>query len=510
MALYESSPVYRVLFNEDLFENVVRLLLGLGKGRNHGSVASLACASREFMHTALRVLWERMWSLVPLLKTVPGLVWKSSPINSGDGVQWHVVVPQDDPTMLALDTAAFRRYSAYIKCFAWLTNDEITPGTFKFFGLALSSVRPWFPSIRSLVWFERRMVVTLPPVWVFGVPSLEGFFITASRYEKWTLINILKGLPERCPGLQHLSIQNPVHPEDTRLEESSDFAAAFTGFLHKCIEISSGAPNLRTLLSCVPIQWEDIMTLAQMPRLEELAIHVSKEEPKDFEALPVFAFQGLLVLKLCLETLGGHGVVVRLLDGIGSLRLKDIDVSIAHVAPRERMVHQLFETLSRSAYRQAVERLVYKAAAHQTDDSSQVLSVSMCTLQPLLQLSNLASLSVTVPNLYLEMDDFCTLSKAWPHLTAIDLQQTAGITYIFPVDWLAPFALYSLKLKTITGIDVMEAIPGESLAAFTDAPNPATPVEAVACGVYEDKQSVRDYLGHLFPKAVLHIKNASS
>ncbi|KAH9834927.1 uncharacterized protein C8Q71DRAFT_132241 [Rhodofomes roseus] len=483
-ALYESSPVYQVLFNEDLFENVVRLLLVAQEGRNYGSVASLALTLRQFTHTALRVLWERMWSLVPLLKTVPGFVWTDYAMDDGS-VQWHAVVPQDDPTKLALDTVAFKRYSAYVKYFVWLTNDDISPATYDFFEQALSSTKPWFPSLRSFRWYERGMIIKAPPLWVVGSQSLESASITASYFGKWRLVGLVKALANRNPDLRHLSITTTMYLEDMPLGEYRHIGPAITEFLYRCVKISSGVPNLCSLCSCVPVHWKDILMLAQMPRLEHLAIIVFKKKTEDFGALPDLAFQNLLVLDLGLGTLGGHDIVIRLLDGIGSPRLKNIEVSIARVAPRERMVHQLFETLSRSVYKDAVQRFVYNAGAHEADDPSQLATVSMCTLQPLLQLSNLASLSIVVPNYYLKMDDFRTLSTVWPNLVAIDLQQTARNPWAIPVFWLAPFAQFSLKLKTIAGFDVYGAPPGESLPArvLNDAPNPASPVEAVTCDI---------------------------
>ena len=82
------SLVYRVLLDEDILYMIAREIYERVDGRGAGRVAlaRLARTARGFNLVATRVLWERMDSVAPLLKTIPGLSWV--PIKRKFWVQW--------------------------------------------------------------------------------------------------------------------------------------------------------------------------------------------------------------------------------------------------------------------------------------------------------------------------------------------------------------------------------------------------------------------------------------
>lgn len=68
------------LLVDEIFDQIVRHVYAAGSGK--GSVASLAATCQSFHVPAIRVLWEKMDSVVPLIKTLPDDIWVEREMKS--------------------------------------------------------------------------------------------------------------------------------------------------------------------------------------------------------------------------------------------------------------------------------------------------------------------------------------------------------------------------------------------------------------------------------------------
>ncbi|TFY62438.1 hypothetical protein EVJ58_g3866 [Rhodofomes roseus] len=507
VALDKSSPVYRVLFNEDVFGMIVVAALDCAPGtHDRATISRLARTSRGFTRAAMRVLWRKMTSLVPLLRTIPGLKWDK--YRRYGTFIWHVVVPSADPETLAvLDTRAFERCGRYIKYFVWQSNRDIGRNTLTFFQSALSSsARPWLPAVRSITWHEERGEPTLLPLWVFGAPSLRELSITASLGEKPRLLKLFDELRTRCPDLESVHIQHPapLRPVHVPLR-SSEFSSAFRRFLVETIHGPSGGLGLRSLVTCVPLSWDDVSVLAQMSRLEVLNVHLAPATASPNEPpLPPGAFQSLVSLVLEVEEL--DWTVIRLMDSLDSPTLQSLRVVIVERPPELRM-RDFFSSLARSTFRQRLECFGLEVNYTSLPDKSDgrcVHALSGSTLRPLLQMSGLISLSLIIPRISLCRDDLQTLAKAWSHLRRIKIRQIANVVKPIDVRDLLALAEFAQKLEEVVldihGDNVSLPIPEEELPARSRR------VRKITCRTFnndDDEQAILAYLSYIFPKAVV-------
>ncbi|TFY68305.1 hypothetical protein EVJ58_g1074, partial [Rhodofomes roseus] len=251
LAKYRSSPVYRVFFNPDLCDIVLRFLYDPDRPETRVSVARLARTHPKLHHMASRILWGNMDSFVPLLKLIPGFTWRKCRDERGD-TRWDVEeadATDSKSSQTVVDTVRFEHHSRYVKNFTWIDRD-LTPRTLSFFVDALSSLnKPWLPTVRV---FEDLSLNTIPPFALFASPSLQDLWVTASLVKEEALTAMFDELPLRCRNLRHLHVRAPPRWTNERgLGESEAFYPVFTDFLRNGID-GKALMGLRTLRMSVP------------------------------------------------------------------------------------------------------------------------------------------------------------------------------------------------------------------------------------------------------------------
>lgn len=75
----------------EIFDQIVRDVYDSGNGK--GSVASLAATCQSFHVPAICILWEKMDSIVPLIKTLPDGFWGLHEIPHSLPISYHTVSP---------------------------------------------------------------------------------------------------------------------------------------------------------------------------------------------------------------------------------------------------------------------------------------------------------------------------------------------------------------------------------------------------------------------------------
>ncbi|KAH9931440.1 uncharacterized protein B0H18DRAFT_1208799 [Fomitopsis serialis] len=460
LAKYKTSAMYQVLFNPDLFEIIVRFLYGAEGLYDPSSVACLARSSRRLHPTACRVLWRDMDSLVPLLKLIPGFTWKQCR-EEGDEMRWEADAsrPSSEALSQAVDTVKFERYSRYIKHFAW-TGEDITSETLKFFVKTLSSLdKPWLPVLQV---FTDQSLEDVPPLAVFGAPTLVDLCLTPTLAKEKTLANIFKELPSRCPKLRELHMLEPDPDSDSESEQtdipwlskSRTFYSEFSNFLRMGVSERS-LMGLRVLRMTSAIVWEDVVLLARLPRLEVVDVCLSVErETTEFERLLPNSFPSLTQLWLALHQL--DAAAMHLLDSIHSVCLSDLEMTIVGAAPDVTATRKFFERLVRSPFAGALTTLYFEvdeATQSMKSPSIHPPTSSVHTLRPLLGLQNLRRLSIAFPRILLRDEDIEALASAWPRLQSIRIHQTWDGELPVGVQALSHFVVKCPDLEEI-GFDV--------------------------------------------------------
>ncbi|KAH9931439.1 uncharacterized protein B0H18DRAFT_1208798 [Fomitopsis serialis] len=493
----DASAVPRVLFNEDLLDNIVGFLHHSQYTDDPVSVARLARTSRRLQYTATRALWATLDSLVPLLKLIPGLTWNQHR-EEGGTVRWDVAeAATTPPDALALNTTRFECYSSLVKTFIW-TDQDLAAEAFFFFLNALSEFgKPWLPAVRK---FKDQSRDYLPPLVVFGAPTLQSLLVNGFITKEESLLDLLEELPERCAGLQQIHLMCTTDAMWSSV--NSDFYPNVTTFLVRGIDGAS-LMGLRHLRTIVPIGWEGMSCLAHMPQLEQLEMFLFDLDfdGLDVQLLPANPFPSLT--RVWLHMLELDDGFVELIDNIHSVHLNILQIQIAHKAPDVATTRKFFESVARSAFSRNLTKLCFLVqSTTQTEANPQSLqppTSSIHTLQPLLLL-DLEVLSIEVPRIFLYSEDIDDMAAAWPRLQGIKIRQTWHI--VAPVEVHALLAFADCCYLEEIDFDVgMDDVPYE----LDHHPRPLTSVRYQSCRIVCRTKATYyycvAYLDRLYPYA---------
>lgn len=352
-----------------------------------------------------------------------------------------------------MDMTSFLRHCTYIKEFVFHSPFQSSimelPAPFFIPKRSKLGPPPLLPCLRVLKCCATRPQFNFE---IFGAPTLRRLDITASYNHAGWLISCLKKLPSRYPGLERLSIGTDVKRPVTgkRLLDHQPLYLAFKQSLAEFLH-SPSSSQFRCLKTELPINWQDVRTLAQLPHFETLHAAADfadfKQSPGD---LPEGSFASLRHLQLKLWFL--DEAVLRILENIRSPVLESLDFTVwvnryAPDVPGRRLAYRLFQLASLERFRDTLRRfrlhIVDNDTLSRPEDEPPVI-YDLDTIEILRHVRSLERVSIVVPLFRygrMNLRGFRTLAQAWRRLRKLVIYSNCGHSeYTIDVRTLWPFA----------------------------------------------------------------------
>ncbi|KAH8103267.1 hypothetical protein BXZ70DRAFT_924803 [Cristinia sonorae] len=351
------------------------------------NVTSLGLASRVFRRACLDAIWERQTSLVPLLRSIPGLLKK-------ERYQFHLQrgISQEDIVQIMT-------YSSRIR---WLGDAPRIDNV----SVLLDSLPPsttLFPNLRYLSLSNRTNKDLQTLVTKSSGPAFTGLRVYSIIFHIPDLIRDLQ------PQIIFLSIQALGH-----FSSSSNLWTA----------LLDSARHLRRLDVCVAgMSWPEWQTAAQLPVLTMVDIQGHWILPLSFPSVDIVTFTTLTTLKITAFDL--FRLVIPLqhssFPALQHLRCTSDAFGVESV---HSYLHLLTKAVISSCSPTHLTELYLGMPfdSHSSHYRQFPATIPVDCLSPLLQLSRLRSLHIDFAIRW-ELDDECVLkmARAWPDIAFLSL-----------------------------------------------------------------------------------------
>ena len=255
-------------------DEIIRLIAHeVAESKAKATAVALACCCRIFEDPVLDVLWETQENLLPLLRTLPGGVWKESVCTVSEP-ETHIssslkcLIPKSfkrRPT--TLERARFRNYARRMRKIR-------EHGRLRVLSLEVFSVlqrwasdEPLFPNLGTLVlWFVSRKFVPFIPLFLSPRTTVIGITFDESDPPKAMGTSVVTSFPTMCPNLRRISLR--------RLPRDPTVIAAVSGMI-----LASNRNTLQYVDVDSPLTEEARATLYTHSDLRELSVVVEKDLP---------------------------------------------------------------------------------------------------------------------------------------------------------------------------------------------------------------------------------------
>lgn len=329
------------------------------------------------------------------------------------------------------------RHAEYIKelvlrhCFDGVVSITEHPTLFLLPKRSTCGPAPLLPCLRILKAYAGHQQLHLK---IFAAPTLQRLDIKATLYDKLDqLIPVLEEILLHCPELERLAITESDRPDGERLCDNAPVRKAFKHFLTELPHSPPGA-RFRCLKTEVPIHWEDILILAQLPNLETLNALADFD---DFDKsptrsdLPEGSFARLSHLQLRLWSF--DEALLRILKNVHSPVLESLDVTawLHEFVPTRDLAYRFFQLASQERFRHTLRRFRLwidcdGPFTHGIREAGQVL-YDMATIEPLRDVRSLERVCISVPAFRYgsvttaTLVSFRELARAWRSIRKLEI-----------------------------------------------------------------------------------------
>ncbi|KAI0349588.1 hypothetical protein OH77DRAFT_1525540 [Trametes cingulata] len=305
-------------------------LLGVAYDRNvdYKTLLALSVTCRALSKPALDLMWQKLPSLIPLLRTLPCDLWTEVPANLDGLTTWHYRAPRKHMDFVRpLEVSDFKRFRTYaprIKHISRTALDDIpvnismTPGAYaaleEFSLISLS-----LPNLRTLEidYYVRSLAAA--PLHVFRYPKLRSLRFTApprslDHFEQ-RISSLFDGLRLTSRQLTHVHLGNDEHlPVVVR---------------QAVMDAIGGMPQLKELSCYDEPTFPPAMLcqIARFPKLRSISIGIrgrATAGTASFPELPAGCFTALKELTLITDALAWvHSLIQSIkFDGLRFLSVR--------------------------------------------------------------------------------------------------------------------------------------------------------------------------------------------
>jgi hypothetical protein len=245
------------------------------------SIVALACCCKSFEDPALDILWETQDRLLPLLKSLPGDVWKGDGCTvSASTTRVLFLLNHLDPKSFkrfptTLEWARFREYARRMQMFRgpgdtnFLTSEVFEALQFGAIDELL------FPNMKSLELWS-TVVEFIPFISSFLSSRTTTIYIEFSEYSDFPdapVTSMVTAIPALCPNLQKITLRSI--PRDPLI------VAAFSEFL-----LTTSRDTLRHICVDSPLTEEARQVVFNLPNLCWLWVVIEGFTPLPTMVLP--------------------------------------------------------------------------------------------------------------------------------------------------------------------------------------------------------------------------------
>ncbi|KAM5535250.1 hypothetical protein V8D89_011056 [Ganoderma adspersum] len=375
------------------------------------TVAMLSATCRALHRVASKVLWSRIFSLRPLVKCMPAVVWiEEAQDATGDRGAIALRRPPDTSDWdrfiaNALLVTSFKRFGF---------DPDLDDDTYRTLCLYRPGPAPLLPNLQELAW-EEADADAFEYGYQFLGPKLTTLHIGQPPCDS-LLLPMLRSLHTKCPQIRHLSVQcrSSVGPTDPVVSK------AVQQLLH-----------LETLDLSLPLFDDALVQLATLPNLSVAKIFLPRNSEVHERLASVNApiFPCLTVLHV--NTIRLEPSLTCLIDMVSSTQLSEVSLSAAH-DPSSVSLHSFLTALSSSPSRDVLSavtlsfplpssiplmRSLHAVPPHAHPECA----LGLATLESLFACPELADLDVT--SFFLRPDDafLAALAAACPRLQSLRL-----------------------------------------------------------------------------------------
>ncbi|KAJ3498715.1 hypothetical protein NLJ89_g10180 [Agrocybe chaxingu] len=463
---------------------------------DRASVLSVAKTCRRFREPALRSLWKSLYSVVPLLLTMPeDLLEREIPS------EWHNIFQPRTITfrrpVISSDWERFDYYAPFVRRLGGMDSLERSPSAF----FVMNDV------IRHAL--EQRHTVLLPNLRTSVVSSNDleytSLFLTPSVH---TLCFIMH--PKHLQQLSHLAIKVPLEAANIkilRLSQSTSWKTQQQAlFAHALAELLRGLD-----LEVFHCEWfslsdEMMTTILGMPSLRELT--ACKEALAVSQILEAKPFSKPTIRKFSLRT---HRLsptsLPTILTNIRPSKLTEFRIRFSSgTCTQDNLCSLILAIASYCSTTSFVNFALEQEADATNEDDALPCPITFDTLKPLFQFSNLRELSLRELSLMHSFDlsdaEIKEMAQSWPRIEWLccessweDLEPRTTLAGLL---WLAT---YCRKLESLSYSFTGSGVFPEELMAPAAGHNLA--FLSVGWSRIDNPSEVSDFLNTAFPKLVL-------
>ncbi|KII86179.1 hypothetical protein PLICRDRAFT_280623 [Plicaturopsis crispa FD-325 SS-3] len=398
----------RCLRISDITSLVCSELLDAHGRASLGDLARLARTCRALCDPALDILWRTLWSLNPLICTLPADLWESTESENAYGI-----TRKDIFFLRPIKDTDWTRFLLYARRVRVLNFDDPSIGravNFRHAGVpsalhVSAPALPLLPNLQVLALNEEEALV--PHLGMLLHPELTSFScVYSSLLDLPPRISLLTSLPVTCPGLTSLTVYSGCIPKD-----EGPFIVALSGVV--------GAWRGLTQLDVPGLTSSGIQYVAALPSLWSLTLR-NLDLVDTQHARPPLSFPSLRSIDICATTLPTCTAFLSLLPPQHP-SLRAVKVRILTQDTPSKQFPAFFEALATHCAPLALQRIALGAhwrRWHTVPESGVIDTTAFLAL--LLPFHRLERLCVTVPSTVGFGDaEVRAMAKSWPRLRAL-------------------------------------------------------------------------------------------
>jgi hypothetical protein len=244
------------------------------------TAVGLACCCKSFEDPALDALWAEQDSLLPLLKTFPGDVWKEGGYTVSISTTC-IFSFLNYPTRKSfkrlpttMEWARFRKCARRMRKFTQNhTSYPLSPEVFSVIQFCGTINEPLLPNLKTLKFSEiTEWFVPFVPLFLSARTTSINFKFKSNLPEA-VVASMLTVLPTLCPNLQEISLYAlPSHPV---------IRTAVSGML-----LVTNRSVLQQFYVYSPLTEEASEVLYKLPNLRDLRVKIERGAPLPLASLP--------------------------------------------------------------------------------------------------------------------------------------------------------------------------------------------------------------------------------
>ncbi|RPD65404.1 hypothetical protein L226DRAFT_557862 [Lentinus tigrinus ALCF2SS1-7] len=507
-----NTATSRFLANSDVFYQLATEVYRTpGEWR---SLAALAATSRTLHDIVLPVLWQELHSLVPLLRLLPLNTWTES-LNSANQMIFRLTTSEN------LDWTRFAKYACHVRRFTWHECMDVSVSTLIKMSLAKPLDCSLLPHLRSLVVRDTRdhYVSELPVLFSPSLIDLRLIWHVSYLPDK-----LLEGVHKTCPQLEELHLSPLVTPDTVLF--LTDVYDSTQDILMRCI---TGMPDLRKLYCSIPLSTATFKVFAAHPRLQEVAVPLSRRTLKDIAGLldgdvgaPAW-FPDLLNFDLTVDEVNEDmtALVASFHQSLQRLSVRTV------IHPSTSDLQLLTESMARSAYVETLAELCIRFDSNPNSIQDRYPSyLDFPTvdigkaLNPMLRRQSLRRLHVEGDYVSVSDGDLARIAELYPSLRSLTVLGRESPEALCPS--VCSLVMIAQKFPDLMELDLRYSgtesdIPSQANLDRLQVPSPSThPLKIFQVNgsslttTCKGALALTKFISRMFPKAALIIKLAGS